>query len=143
MALVELMFAVPALHGWYRSLTAPPGTPPYRLVMDVWALLYVLLGCSAWLVWRRAGVSRPLHYRALRLWGWQLMVQTGWTLAFFGLHALLVGVLLVAVMALLGVETFRQFSLIDRRAAWLMTPYLAWTGYALWLSAGFWWLNQA
>jgi tryptophan-rich sensory protein len=26
-------------------------------------------------------------------------------------------------------------------AAWLMAPYLVWTGYATYLTAGFWWLN--
>ena len=26
-------------------------------------------------------------------------------------------------------------------AAWLMAPYLGWTGYATYLTAGFWWLN--
>jgi tryptophan-rich sensory protein len=140
--LVELLFTVPALPGWYRSLAAPPGTPPARLVLEVWALLYLMLGVSAWLIWRQAGLSRPPHYRALRLWGWQLMAHTAWTLVFFGMHALLVGGLLVGLIAWLAAETWRRFAAIDRRAAWLMTPYVAWIGYALWLSAGFWWLNK-
>jgi len=139
---VELLFTTPSLHGWYRSLTAPPGTPAARVALEVSAVLYLLLGVAAWLIWRRAGFARPPHYRALRLWGWQLMAHTLWTIVFFGLHALLLSVLLVLVIATLAVETWRRFAALDRRAAWLLTPYLAWVGYTLWLSAGFWWLNE-
>jgi len=141
-ALVELLFTLPALRGWYRSLTAPPGAPTTGLTLEVSAVLYVMLGVSAWLVWRRAGLARPPHYRALRLWGWQLMAHTLWTVVFFGLHALLLAVLLVALIGLLAAETWRRFAAIDRRAGWLLTPYLAWLCYTLWLNAGFWWLNE-
>jgi tryptophan-rich sensory protein len=70
------------------------------------------------------------------------MAHTVWTVVFFGLHALLLSVLLVLVIGGLAVETWRRFAAIDRRAAWLLTPYLAWVAYTLWLSAGFWWLNE-
>ena len=141
-ALVQLLFAAPALSGWYRSLTEPPGTPGSRTVLEVWGFIYVLLGIAAWLVWREAGLARPPHYRALRLWGWQLMAHTGWTLVFFGLHALQAAVLISACIFALSIWTWRRFAAIDRLAAWLLTPYLAWMGFATALNAGFWYLNK-
>ena len=44
-------------------------------------------------------------------------------------------------MLALIVLTIRAFERIDRRAALLMLPYLAWSCYATWLNLGFWWLN--
>ena len=41
------------------------------------------------------------------------------------------------------VLTMRAFLPLRPAAAWLMAPYLAWTGYATYLTAGFWWLNPS
>jgi translocator protein len=125
-----------AIRGWYPSLVHPPGTPPDALFGPVWTVLYVLIGVSAWLVWRRV-LAGP----ALRLWGWQLALNAAWSPAFFGLRepALALAVLL-ALVVLIGL-TLRRFAAIDRRAAWLLVPYLLWTGYALYLNAGICWLN--
>jgi translocator protein len=122
--------------GWYMALNHPPGTPPNWVFSTVWAGLYAMVGVSGWLAWRRSVGARPL-----RLWGWQLAANACWTPAFFGLHspplALAVCLLLLALIVL----TMRSFLRLRPAAAWLLAPYLAWTGYATYLTAGFWWLN--
>lgn len=125
-----------ASHGWYLSLNRPPGTPPNWVFGAVWAGLYGMIGVAGWLAWRRAVSPRPL-----RLWGWQLAVNAAWTPAFFALHSppLALAVCLV-LLALIGL-TVHAFMRLHRIAAWLMMPYLAWTGYATYLTAGFWWFN--
>jgi benzodiazapine receptor len=45
------------------------------------------------------------------------------------------------VLLVLIVLTMRAFLRLRRAAAWLMAPYLGWTIYATYLTAGFWWLN--
>ncbi len=83
---------------WYLSLTAPPGTPPAAVFGPVWTLLYLLMGTAAWLVWRQ---PRPAGKRAaLRLWGWQLLLNAGWAPAFFRLHS--PGLSLIVLLTLLG-----------------------------------------
>lgn len=126
-----------SVRGWYLSLVHPPGTPPDAVFGPVWSVLYVLMGVSAWRVWRRVQAGP-----ALRLWGWQLAANAAWTPVFFGLHQPLpaLGVML-ALIALIGL-TLRRFAAIDRAAGWLLVPYLLWTGYALYLNAGIWWLNR-
>ncbi|MGE0419898.1 MAG: TspO/MBR family protein [Acetobacteraceae bacterium] len=125
-----------AVRTWYPTLTAPVGKPPNWVFAPVWTALYVMMGVSAWLVWRRQGGGR-----ALRLWGWQLAANAVWTPAFFGLQSprIAFGVIVV-LLVLLGL-TVRAFAAIDRRAAWLLLPYLGWTLFATYLNAGFWWLN--
>jgi benzodiazapine receptor len=127
-----------SVHTWYLSLARPPGTPPNWLFGPVWGLLYVLIGVAAWLIWRRTGAGRTI-----RIWGWQLMLNALWTPAFFGLRSPLAGLLVMAVLLPLIVLTIRFFWRANRVAAWMLMPYLAWVGYAAYLNAGFWWLNQA
>jgi translocator protein len=125
-----------AERGWYLSLTRPPATPPSWLFGPVWTLLYVMMGIAGWMVWRQSVATWPL-----RLWGWQLAANALWTPTFFALHspplALAVNIVLLALVAL----TTRCFARLRSAAAWLMAPYLAWTCYATYLTAGFWWLN--
>ncbi len=127
-----------SVHTWYLSLRRPPGTPPNWLFGPVWTALYLQLALSAWLIWRRVG-GGP----ALRLWGWQLLANALWTPAFFGLRAPAAAVLVILAVAVLLAATMRAFAAISRLAAWLLLPYAAWTGYAAYLTIGFWWLNRA
>ena len=126
-----------AVPRWYAALAAPPGTPPNWVFAPVWAALYIMIGIAAWLVWKRQGASRPL-----RLWGWQLAANALWAPAFFGAHspALAMGVMLV--MLILISLTIRAFRRIQRVAAALLMPYLAWCLYAAYLNLGFLVLNQ-
>ena len=125
-----------AARGWYLSLNHPPGTPPNWVFGAVWSVLYGMIGVSGWLAWRRAVAPRPL-----RLWGWQLAANACWTPAFFGLRSPPLAFAVCLVLLVLIALTMRAFLPLRRLAAWLLTPYLAWTGYATYLTAGFWWLN--
>ena len=135
--------AITAANGgnWYSSLVRPPGTPPNVVFGPVWTLLYVLMGVSAWLIWRRVDQAVERSYRALRLWGWQLLLNALWTPAFFGLHSLSVALAVIVLLVVAVALTVRAFAAIDRRAAGLLVPYLGWTAYAAYLTAGFWTLN--
>jgi tryptophan-rich sensory protein len=127
-----------SVSGWYLSLTAPPGTPPNWVFAPVWMALYVLIGVSAWLVWRRPAIGQRA---ALQLWGWQLLVNAIWPPIFFGLHSPALG--MAAILLLLGMVGFtaRAFAAIRPAAGALLLPYAAWTCYAAYLNAGFLWLN--
>ncbi len=131
-----------SMPAWYRSLTAPPGTPPTWLFAPVWTTLYPVMGVAAWLVWRRIDVGAERKRTALRSWGWQLLANSLWSPAFFGLHNLALS--LVAIVLLLAsiLLTIRRFVPLQPAAAALMSPYAVWVGYAAYLNAGFWWLNR-
>ncbi len=126
----------PAVRGWYLTLARPPGTPPNWAFPVVWSVIYVLIGLSAWQFWRCAGLGR-----ALRVWGWSLALNAMWSPAFFGLHSVTLGLVVIVPLWLSIVWTMRVFAPIEKRAAWLLAPYLAWVSYAAYLNAGFWWLN--
>lgn len=125
-----------SVNTWYAALHAPPGTPPNWVFAPAWAGLYVMIGTAAWMVWQRNGASRPL-----RIWGWQLAANALWVPAFFGLHSPPLAMAVLALMIGLTIWTIRSFRRIRRAAAWLMVPYLGWSGFAAYLNAGFWLLN--
>ncbi len=134
----EAAVTVPVVHGWYLSLTMPPGTPPNWLFGPVWTLLYISIGVSAWCIWRRRLIG---HRAALRLWGWQLLVNAAWSPAFFGLHSpTLALAVILPTLVLIGL-TIRRFWRLDWVAGALMLPYAAWMCYATYLNCGFVWLN--
>lgn len=126
-----------SVHDWYAALRKPPGTPPDWLFGPVWTALYVLMGVGAWRVWRRIGEAR-----SLRLWGWQLLVNALWTPAFFGLRSVAAGLPVIVLLTVLVGLTLRAFARIDRAAALMFVPYLAWVGYAAYLNAGLLALNR-
>ena len=128
---------------WYLTLTPPPGTPPNWLFAPVWTALYVLMGVSAWLIWRDLALPPPWRYGALRLWGWQLGLNALWTPAFFGLQSPALGLLVILALLMLVALTVRRFLQLNRVSGLLLVPYLAWVCYAAYLNAGFLWLNRA
>jgi benzodiazapine receptor len=126
-----------AVHHWYQTLRAPPGTPPSWVFAPVWTTLYVMIGIAGWLVWRRLGAAPPL-----RLWGWQLAANALWAPAFFGLHSPALAMAVMTALLLLVALTILSFRRIQRTAAVLMVPYGAWCIYAAYLNAGFLLLNH-
>jgi benzodiazapine receptor len=125
--------ANPEVDRWYRTLEKPPFTPPDAVFGPVWTTLYALIATSGWMVWRAP--SSRARSRALALWGTQLALNTAWSPLFFGARqkelALADITLLVATVA--GYTT--QAGRVNRPAAWMMAPYLAWLGLATGLNA--------
>jgi tryptophan-rich sensory protein len=132
------MFTSSSVQGWFASLTRPPLAPPNWVFAPVWTVLYGMIGVSAWRVWR---TGRPDSYRALLLWGWQLLFNALWSPAFFGFHSPGLALAVILVLLVLAGLTLRRFARIDRAAAWLLAPYVAWGVYAAYLTGGFFVLN--
>jgi benzodiazapine receptor len=103
----------------------------------VWTALYLMMAVAAWLVWRQ-----PQHQAALSVWGWQLAFNAAWAPAFFAGHMPFLALLIILALDVLIILTAARFARRDRRAAWLMAPYLGWSLFATYLNAGFWWLNR-
>jgi tryptophan-rich sensory protein len=118
---------------WFRRLRKPAFQPPPRVFAPVWTVLYGLIAVSGWRVWTApAGPSRS---KSLALWGAQLGFNAAWSWLFFRKHRTRGA--LADNLALLGsigayIASTRN---VDRPAAWLVAPYLAWVGFANVLNA--------
>jgi tryptophan-rich sensory protein len=136
--LVGSLATFSAIDGWYATLVQPELAPPNWVFGPVWTTLYALMGVAAWLVSRADyGDKRP----AYAAFGLQLLLNTTWSFVFFGAEAIgpALAVILVLLVAILA--NVALFYRVDRRAALLLLPYLAWVSFATYLNYGFWTLN--
>ncbi|HOW72801.1 MAG TPA: tryptophan-rich sensory protein [Phycisphaerae bacterium] len=129
----------PSVPGWYASLNKPSWTPPSWVFGPVWSLLYLLMGISAWQVWRRTGLRAATV--PLALFGIQLLLNAAWSGLFFGLRSPGAALLDIVLLwcAILG--TVIAFWRRSAPAGWLMLPYLAWVSFAVALNLAIWNLN--
>lgn len=124
---------------WYAALAKPSFNPPNAVFGPVWTVLYVLMAIAAWRVWRAA--DRETARGPLTLFALQLALNLGWSVAFFGLERIGPSVAVVLALELAAVATALAFRPIDRIAAWLLVPYVAWVGFATILNIAIWRLN--
>jgi tryptophan-rich sensory protein len=121
---------------WYAGLAKPPFNPPNWVFAPVWLILYVMIGVAGWRVWRREDGGA-----ALVVWWVQLGLNFLWSPIFFAAQN--IGLALAVIVALwLAIAVFIALAWrLDRPAAWLFAPYLAWVSFATLLNASIWWLN--
>ena len=124
---------------WYRALAKPSFQPPAWIFGPAWTLLYALMGLAAWRMWQRR--AAPGARTALVLFGAQLAVNAAWSPVFFGAPAVGAALAVIAVLAVLVAATIVAFRRVDRTAAALLLPYLAWVLFATVLNAAILRLN--
>lgn len=110
---------------------------PATVFAPSWAVLSLPGGVGAWLAWQHPG-----HRRALLLWGWMLAASAAWMLCLLTLQAPAAALAAAAALVMLAGLTLRAFARLRRAAGLLLLPTLAWTCYAAYVTAGFWWLNR-
>lgn len=125
---------------WFQSLQLPWFYPPQWAFGAVWTLLFTLIGIAVYLVYRQGTERRPVRI-ALGVFAAQMVLNVAWSPVFFELQnpPLALGVIGV-LWAVIGV-TIQAFDRVDRRAAVLLVPYLAWVSFAAILNYSIWRLN--
>ena len=125
----------------FAALAQPPLSPPGWVFPVVWTILYLLMGWASFLIWK-SGAPQAAKKRALGLYGAQLAVNFVWPLLFFraGLYGF--ALIWLVILLVLVAETMLAFGRIDRRAAWLLAPYILWLLFATYLNAGVWMHNR-
>jgi benzodiazapine receptor len=118
-----------SLNNWYANLNKPSFTPPDWLFGPVWTLLYIVMGISAFLVWRK-GLANKAVRNALVCFVVQLILNALWSPLFFGLHSVLLGLIDIFLLELAVILTVVYFEKISVPAALLLVPYLAWVTFA-------------
>lgn len=113
---------------FYRLLEQPSWAPPAWLFGPAWTLLFALMAISAWLVWRDRGFSAARA--ALLLFAAQLVANALWSWLFFGFQLGMAALLDILLLWLLIAATIHAFWSINRLAALLLVPYLAWVSFA-------------
>ncbi|MEI7822883.1 MAG: TspO/MBR family protein [Verrucomicrobiota bacterium] len=124
---------------WFAALKKPAWNPPSWIFGPVWTALYAMMAAAAWLVWQRGGWKE--QRKPLLIFLAQLALNALWTPLFFGLHRPGVAFAEIVLLWLAIVATLVAFRPVNRTAAWLLVPYLAWVSFAAVLNGTLWRLN--
>lgn len=123
----------------YEELIQPAWAPPAWVFPVVWTILYVLMGVAAARVFLTGEEGRRY---ALGLYLVQLAVNFFWSFFFFQEQAFLAAFFWLLLLLLLVLETFWAFAELDKKAARLLLPYLAWLVIAAFLNLSVYLLNR-
>ncbi len=126
----------------FQALQKPTWNPPGWLFGPVWTLLYVLIGASAWLVWRERRVSSSERRTAWMAFALQAVLNLAWTPLFFGLHSPGLAFLDISLLWLAVLWTTVAFGRIRPLAGYLLVPYVLWVSFALVLNGTIWLMND-
>ena len=125
--------------GFYNSLEKPPLSPPGVLFPIVWSILYVLMGISLYLVSESDSTNKEQSYLIYIV---QLVVNSLWTLLFFGFGLQLLSFLWILLLIVLVVIMIINFYKANKLAGLLQIPYLLWLLFAAYLNLAIFIINR-
>jgi benzodiazapine receptor len=138
--LIGSIFTTPAIPTWYATLQKPPFTPPNWLFAPAWVTLYLLMGISAFLIWRQ-GLEQKEVKSALVIFLVQLVLNALWSVVFFGLQSPLYGMVVILALWVMILLTILRFFKLSTAAGALLLPYILWVSFAAVLNVSIWVLN--
>jgi benzodiazapine receptor len=135
------IFTTASIPTWYTTLEKPSFNPPNWLFGPVWTILFILMGISAFLVWR-VGLSEPNVRIALIIFIIQLIFNVFWSVAFFGLRSPIAGLIIIIILWIAILLTILSFAKVSISAGILLIPYILWVSFASILNATIYVLNR-
>jgi len=139
--IIGSIFTTPSIPGWYAGLAKPPFNPPNWIFGPVWITLYALMGIAAFLIFEK-GIGKKEVRKALAVFAAQLVLNSLWSIVFFGAHQILGAAVLILLLWAMILATIRLFRRISGTAAGLLIPYLLWVSFATVLNISLYGLNR-
>lgn len=131
-----------SIETWYPTIEKPSFNPPNWVFAPVWTLLFILMGIAAGLVWDKITTDKELVKKGLLFFGVQLALNALWSYLFFGLNNILLASIEIVLLLLIIYETYLIFKKIDKKASYLLIPYMLWVGFATILTITIYFLNR-
>ncbi len=133
-------FTAPEIPNWYATIIKPSFNPPNWIFGPVWTVLYLCMGYALYLIILQPASSHK--NKALLLFAIQLFLNFWWSIIFFNFHA--IGWALVEIIAMWAAIffTIQAFYRLNKRAAYILIPYLLWVSFATFLNYSIWVLNK-
>ncbi|MBP1767768.1 MAG: benzodiazepine receptor TspO [Candidatus Aminicenantes bacterium] len=139
--IIGSVFTMPSIPGWYAGLSKPPFNPPSWIFGPVWTILYAMMGLSAYLIYQ-SGIGKKQVKRALAVFAVQLLLNTLWSIVFFGVHMIFAAVIVILLLWGMILVTIIVFHRISKAAAYLLIPYILWVSFATVLNISLYILNR-
>lgn len=115
----------------FESLNKPPLSPPGWLFPVVWTILYIMMGIASYFIYTSQSPSKKI---ALGIYGIQLFFNFFWSIIFFNLEMYFLAFIWLVVLFLSIWACIYVFGSINKKAAYLLVPYLLWVTFAGYLN---------
>lgn len=119
---IGAIFTSSAIPTWYVTLNKPFFSPPNWVFGPIWTILYILMGISLYLVWRKKKVPTVFWV--------QLILNAVWSIIFFGIKNPTLALADIIALWVTIIFTIKAFSKINKLAGRLLFPYLLWVTFA-------------
>lgn len=141
-----ITFVVGSFFSWFtmnnmdtfKELEKPVNVPA-MLFPIVWSILYLLISISCYIITKPDDKGKD---KALIWYGIQLIINSLWSLIFFGFGAYLFAFIWIILLLITVVIMTAKFYNIDKRAAYINIPYILWILFAGYLNFGIYLLNR-
>ena len=121
---------------WYSEIILPSFNPPSWIFAPVWSTLYLLMAIAIWKIWKNS-----FDTRILKIYFIHLFFNSTWSIVFFGFHLIGLALINLIIILLFIIFLMKEYFIRDKISFYLMTPYLAWSSYALILNSSIFLLN--
>ena len=131
--LVTAVFKEP----WYSLINKPSFNPPSWIFAPVWTTLYLMMTVAIWFFWH----SKNQDMNTIYIYFIHIVLNTTWSIMFFGLHKIFYALLVLVVLIFLIIILILRFKRVNMLSYYLMIPYLLWCFYALILNFNLFLIN--
>lgn len=138
--IIGSIFTVSSVGTWYATIVRPEFAPPNWVFAPVWTTLFALMGIAAFLIWKK-GLDRKDVKIALGIFLGQLVLNTLWSVIFFGLQNPGGALVEIIFLWLAILATIVAFYRVSKAASYLLVPYILWVSFATYLNYAIWTLN--
>jgi benzodiazapine receptor len=125
---------------WYPTLNKPAFNPPNSIFGPVWTSLFLIMGVSSYLVWRKRSRA-PIYYWAVGVYFLQLALNLTWSYLFFYRQQIEMALIEIVILLVAIVANALIFHRINSLSGWLFVPYLLWVSFASYLTYSIFILN--
>jgi tryptophan-rich sensory protein len=125
-SLITISFKDP----WYSQLVKSNLNPPDWIFAPVWTALYLMMTLAIWFFWH----SKNRNLSTVYLYFIHILLNTTWSIVFFGLHQILLALFVLIGLILMIIILMLRFKRVNIVSYYLMIPYLLWCCFALFLN---------
>ena len=115
---------------WYSQLVKSNYNPPDWIFAPIWTTLYLMMTLAIWFYWH----SKNRDINTIYVYFIHIVFNTTWSIVFFGLHQILLALIVLLVLIFLIIVLILKFKRVNLVSYYLMIPYLLWTTFALFLN---------
>ena len=115
---------------WYSQLVKSNYNPPDWIFAPVWTTLYLMMTLAIWFFWH----TKNRDVNTVYIYFIQIVFNTTWSIVFFGLHQILLALVVLVILISLIIILIIRFKRVNLVSYYLMIPYLLWCCYALFLN---------